>query len=119
DLLDRLAKEYADISDPLTGTLGRRAALRLEGLRRPPATGQATPAAEGSDITGKKRSLGDYRGKAVLLVFTGDWCAACSLLHPQQRSLVKKFASRPLALLDVNADWVLERRKKINAKEQI
>jgi peroxiredoxin len=115
-LLERLAKEYADVPDPLTGTLGRRAALQLDGLRRPPAVGQAAPAAQGADIAGKKLSLRDYRGKAVVLVFTSD--SSSDLPYPQQRSLVKKFASRPLALLDVNVDF-RERRKKINAKEQL
>ena len=67
----------------------------------------------------RSQLFGDHRGKAVLLVFTGDWCAACADFHPQQRSVAKKFAGRPLALLDVNSDVDLENRKKVNAKDQI
>src|SRR5262249_51234271 len=63
--------------------------------------------------------LSDYRGKVVLLAFTGDWCTACDNLHPQQRALAKKFVGRPLALLDVNSDLDLKRRKCVNAKEHI
>jgi hypothetical protein len=118
-LLERLAKEYADVPDPVTGTLGRRAALELEALRQPPTAGRPVPEIEGTDIDGKKLRLSDYRGKVVLLVFTGDFCAACDLLHPQQRSLEKKFAGRHFAQVNVNTDWILERRKKINAKENI
>jgi RNA polymerase sigma factor (sigma-70 family) len=118
-LYERLAKEYADVPDPQVGTLGKRASLKLEVLRRPLAAGQPAPQTEGEDLSGKKIKLSDYRGKVVLLVFTGDWCAACSALYPQQRSLLKKFAGKPFALVDVNSDLLLERRKKINAKENI
>src|SRR5438067_1904389 len=83
------------------------------------AASRSAPEVEGADIEGHALKLGDHRGKAVLLVFTGDWCAACADFHPQQRSVAKKFAGRPLALLDVNSDVDLENRKKVNAKDQI
>jgi peroxiredoxin len=118
-LYERLAKEYADVPDAQAGTLGKRAALALEALRQPPAASRPAPRIEGRDMDGKKFKLSDYRGKVVLLVFTGDWCAACNAFHPQQRSLAKAFAGRPLALVDVNLDVDLDRRKKINAKEGI
>jgi peroxiredoxin len=118
-LYERLAREYADVPDPLTGTLGNRAALRLAALRQPIAAGQMAPEIEAADIGGNKLKLSHFRGKAVLLVFTGDWCAACGLLYPQQRSLAKKLAGRPCALVDVNADLSLERRKRINVNEGI
>jgi peroxiredoxin len=118
-LLERLGKEYADVPDALTGTLGRRAALELEALRQPPAAGRPAPETEGADIDGKRLKLSDYRGKVVLLVFTGDMCAACELLHPQQRSLEKRLAGKPFAQVNANIDWSLERRKRINVKEKI
>jgi peroxiredoxin len=88
-------------------------------LRQPPTVGHPALEIEGSDIDGKKLKLSDYRGKVVLLAFTGEWCAACYDLHPQQRSLAKKFIGRPLALLDVNSDLDLNRRMSVNAKEHI
>jgi thiol-disulfide isomerase/thioredoxin len=118
-LYERLAKEYADIPDPQVGTLGKRAALTLAALRQPPAVGQPAPEIEGADLDSKKFKLSDYRGKVVLLTFTGDWCAACQAFHPQQRSLEEKLAGKPFALVDVNSDLILERRKKINAKDNI
>jgi thiol-disulfide isomerase/thioredoxin len=116
---ERLAKEYADIPDPQTGTLGKRAALKLEALRQPLAAGLPAPEIEGVDFDGKRFKLSDYRGKVVLLAFTGDWCGACQAFHPQQKSLEKKLAGRPFALVDVNSDLILERRKKINTKDNI
>ncbi len=118
-LYERLAKEYLDVPEPQAGTMGKFAALKLAALREPPAVGRPAPEVEGADIEGHELKLGDHRGKAVLLVFTGDWCAACAAFHPQQRSVAKKFAGRPLAVLDVNSDVDLERRKRINAKNQI
>lgn len=118
-LFERLVKEYADVPDPLNGTLGKLATLKLAALRQPPGVGKPAPEIAGADIAGKKFKLSDYRGKVVLLTFTGDWCAACDHFHPQQRSLEKKLAARPFALVDVNTDVILERRKKINAKDNI
>jgi peroxiredoxin len=118
-LYERLAKEYGDLPNLSTGTMGKLAALRLAALRQPPSVGQPSPEIEGVDIDGKKFKLSDYRGKVVLLAFTGDWCTACDNLHPQQRALATKFVSRPLVLLDVNSDLDLKRRKSVNAKEQI
>jgi peroxiredoxin len=118
-LYERLAKEFLDVPEPQAGTMGKLAALKLAALREPPAVGRPAPEVEGADIEGHELKLGDHRGKAVLLVFTGNWCAACAEFHPQQRSVAKKFAGRPLALLDVNSDLSLANRKKVNAKEQI
>jgi peroxiredoxin len=118
-LYERVAKEYADVADPEFGTLGNLARLKLAALRQPPVIGQPAPEVEGADIDGTKMKLSDYRGKVVLFVVTGDWCAACSVLHPQQRSLAKKLAARRFALVDVNCDVLLERRRKIIAKENL
>jgi peroxiredoxin len=118
-MYERLVKDYADVPDPATGTMGKRATLKLNALRAPMATGQQAPEIEGQDIDGKKFKLSDFRGKVVLLAFTGDWCEACTALYAQQRSLVKNFAGKPFALVDVNGDEILERRKKINAKENV
>jgi peroxiredoxin len=118
-LYERLAKEYGDLREPQAGTLSKLAALKIAALRQPPAVGQLAPGIEGADIDGKKLKLSDYRGKVVLLAFTGDWCAACDDLHPQQRSLAKKFVGKTFTLLDVNSDVNLNRRKSVNAKEPI
>jgi peroxiredoxin len=118
-LFERLTKEYGDLPDPETGTLGKRASHNLHALRAPLIAGQQAPEIEGKDIDGKKLKLTDFRGKAVLLVFTGDWCGACLDFYAQQRSLLKDLAGKPLALVDVNCDEILERRKKINAQENV
>jgi peroxiredoxin len=118
-MYERLAKEYADVPDAQAGTLGKRAALKLEALRRPPAPGRPAPEIEGPDTGGKRFKLSDYRGRAVFLVFTGDWCAACDAFHRQQRSLAKRFAGKPVALVDVNMDVDRDRRRQINARDGV
>jgi peroxiredoxin len=115
----RLVKEYADDSDPETGTLAKQGSLKLNALRAPLAACQQAPELEVQDIASNKLKLRDFRGKVVLLVFTGDWCAACQALYPQQRSLLKDLAGKPFAMVDVNCDERLERRKQIDAKENV
>ena len=99
--------------------MGKLAALKLAAMREPPVVGRPAPPVEGANIDGKELKLRDYRSKVVLLVFTSGWTTTGEDLHPEQRFLAKKFAGRPLALLDVNSDKDLDRRKKLNAKDQI
>src|SRR5207302_1904720 len=63
--------------------------------------------------------LSDYRGKVVVLVFCGDWCAPCRAMYPHERSLAKKMEGKPFALIGVNSDPDKEKLKKRLADEKI
>lgn len=73
--------------------------------------GKPSPVTEGVDIAGKTLSLADYKGKVVLLIFSGQWCAACRTLYPVERALSAKYESRPFAIFGINSD---QRRDLVN-----
>jgi hypothetical protein len=72
-LYERVAKDFGDLSAGPSGTMKNLAEIKLEALRHPIVVGKLVPEIEGEDIDGKKFKLSDYRGKAVLLDFWGNW----------------------------------------------
>ena len=61
----------------------------------PPAVGTATPELSVVGWTdGQKRTLGDYRGKVVVLDFWGIWCSACMNGLPAMKEIEAKYAGR-------------------------
>lgn len=73
DILERVAKDYADVPDPSGDTLGEVVKDKLDGMRHPIIVDKPAPEISGRDIDGKKFKLSDYRGKVVLLDFWGNW----------------------------------------------
>ncbi len=76
-LLERIEDEFANVmfvvpDGPPGGRLGDLAAPPLFELKYL-SVGKTAPEIDGEDIGGVKFSLGDYRGKVVLLSFWGDW----------------------------------------------
>jgi peroxiredoxin len=69
-----------------------------------PFVGKQAPEITGTDSTGQKFRLSDYRGNVVLLEFWGNWCGYCVRLFPDERNLVDKFQNRRFAMLGVNTD---------------
>ena len=53
---------------------------------------------------GKPFALSDYRGKVVLLTFSGNWCGPCVGMYPEERALVARLKDMPFVLLSVNTD---------------
>lgn len=102
-LYERIIADYADLDtsrkQPL-GVLDAGRLFRLRALR----VGQVAPDIEGEDADGKRLRLGDYRGKVVLLTFSGNWCGPCRGFYPKERELVAKLKDRPFAALSVNTD---------------
>jgi cytochrome c biogenesis protein CcmG/thiol:disulfide interchange protein DsbE len=56
------------------------------------------------DITGKKVSLADYKGKAVLVNFWATWCAPCKLETPWLVELRNKYAPQGFEILGISAE---------------
>ena len=77
--------------------------------RRSGATPSFTKSALAPDFTlqsldGKKMSLSDLRGKAVLLNFWATWCGPCKIEMPWFIELQKQYGSQGLQIIGVAMD---------------
>jgi thiol-disulfide isomerase/thioredoxin len=79
------------------------------------SVGALAPEITGPDHQNQPLKLGDFRGRAVLLVFWGDWCHGCHGLQPVLAELASTFKDRPLTLLGVNTDDPATARKVLAA----
>lgn len=85
------------------GTLADRARPALYELRSL-GVGRIAPEIEGQDIGGRRFKLSDYRGRVVVLTFSGTWCGPCKAMYPHEREIVARLKTRPFALLSVMTD---------------
>jgi thiol-disulfide isomerase/thioredoxin len=86
-----------------------------------PLTGKPAPAFALEDLSGKKVSLADYKGKAVLVNFWATWCAPCKIETPWIVELREKYAAQGFEVLGISADDLdLDDAKKLaDEKKQI
>ena len=73
-----------------------------EGL--PDLRGKRAPEFNLRTVDGKKVSLSDYKGKAVLINFWATWCAPCKIEMPWLVALRSQYAPQGFEILGVNAD---------------
>lgn len=66
--------------------------------------GSKAPAFELKTPTGQTVSLGDYRGKTVLLEFFATWCPHCAAEAPHLATLARSLPGDRYSLLSINAD---------------
>ena len=66
--------------------------------------GKAAPAFTLEDLNGKKLSLADYQGKAVLINFWATWCGPCKIETPWLIELRNQYAGQGFEILGVSAD---------------
>jgi peroxiredoxin len=103
-LFERTIAEFADVKSPRRGTpLAEIARSGLHELRDL-SIGRVAPEIEGKDADGLAFKLSDYRGKVVVLTFSGNWCGPCRGMYPDERELVKQLKDKPFALLSVSTD---------------
>ena len=66
----------------------------------------------GKDYDDVSFKLSDYRGKVVVLYFTGQWCGPCRGEYPYQRLMLEVHKDKPFAIVGVNSDDKLETAKQ-------
>lgn len=78
--------------------------------------GRVAPNIVGTDTDGVEFALEDYRGRIVVVIFSGQWCGPCIGEYPYQRAMLDLFDEEDLVLLGVNSDAQLEtiRQAKID-----
>ena len=64
--------------------------------------GGTAPAFTSWDLTGKKVSLADFKGRPVLLTFWATWCTACQDELPALQGIRDRYQSTGFAVLAVN-----------------
>ncbi len=69
-----------------------------------PLQNKQAPAFTLKDTDGKKVSLADYKGKAVVVDFWATWCAPCKVEIPWLTKLHDQYASQGLVVLGISED---------------
>ena len=69
---------YGELSTLRQHALGEIAEGELFDLRQL-SIGKEAPQIVGQDVDGRTLTLSDYRGKVVVLTFSGDWCVPAEL----------------------------------------
>ena len=87
------------------------------GMPPSPLLGKSAPGFTLEDATGKKVSLSDYKGKAVLLNFWATWCAPCRVETPWLEKFHDQYAAQGLTILGVSTD-LLDGETKAKIAEQ-
>jgi peroxiredoxin len=103
-LFERAIAEFPDLKSQGSGrSLAEIARSELHELRDL-SVGSVAPDITGTDADGKSFKINDYRGKVVVLTFSGNWCGPCRAMYPDERDLVKRLKDQPFALVSVNTD---------------
>ncbi len=71
------------------------------------------------DFDDKKRTLGEFRKKYLLIDFWGLWCVDCRRELPYQLAAYKQFRSRGFEILAMNTDENAAPVKEVLAKNEI
>jgi thiol-disulfide isomerase/thioredoxin len=80
-----------------------------------PWEGGATPPLAVEDLNGRTHSLGEYKGKVVLVNFWATWCEPCRAEMPSIDRLKSSLTGKPFEVLAVNMAEPLSRIEKYSA----
>jgi peroxiredoxin len=111
-LLGRVIAEFGDVEDGFDhrpiGTIAEGELFQMRSL----GIGKVAPDITGKDAAGQSFALSDYKGKVVVLTFSGNWCGPCVGMYPHERELVVKHRGKPFAILSVSTDEKIDTLKK-------
>jgi cytochrome c biogenesis protein CcmG/thiol:disulfide interchange protein DsbE len=71
-----------------------------------PLIGKPAPPFALEDLSGKKVSLADYKGKAVLINFWATWCGPCKVETPWLVDLRNQYAAKGFEILGISTDEI-------------
>lgn len=74
------------------------------GFMENPLEGKKAPNFTLKDTEGRKVSLSDYKGKAVVVDFWATWCAPCKIEIPWLEQFNKQYADNGLQILGISED---------------
>jgi peroxiredoxin len=99
---ERVARDFGDVryDDQPLADAARAELFEVRHLN----VGQPAPEIEGRDADGTTFRLSDYRGRVVVLTFSGNWCVPCRAMYPEERRLVELGRECPVTVLSVNTD---------------
>jgi len=83
--------------------------------QRPTNIGNPAPDFEQPDVSGKKISLSQFKGKYILLDFWASWCKPCRAENPNLVEVYRKFKDKGLEIISVSLDGVGQKKAWINA----
>jgi thiol-disulfide isomerase/thioredoxin len=66
--------------------------------------GRPAPSWKLVDLSGKKRTLKEYRGKVLVLDWWYKGCPWCMVAMPKLTEVARKYADRPVVILGMNVD---------------
>ena len=69
-----------------------------------PRVGQRAPEFSLLDLTGKKYSLAEFRGRLVILDFWASWCIPCRVFMPGLYDLYKRYRDDGVLFVGVSLD---------------
>jgi cytochrome c biogenesis protein CcmG/thiol:disulfide interchange protein DsbE len=83
-----------------------------------PLIGKPAPQFSLEDLAGKKVSLADYKGKAVLINFWATWCGPCKVETPWLIDLRNQYAAKGFEILGVSTDDIDRTDQKAFGQEK-
>ena len=87
-------------------------------IQENPLQGKMAPAFTLTDTSGRKVSLADFKGKAVVVDFWATWCEPCKVEIPWLEQFRNEYAGQGLVILGVSEDNLDLDNKTELAKEK-
>ena len=82
-----------------------------------PLVGMPSPRIKLANTKGDSISLGDFKGKPVILNFWASWCAPCLAALPYENSLYDKHSAKGLAIVNICVETDREQWESLSRKK--